>query len=290
MKSKKTTALKEVDQPFYGYWQALYHSFFNDKLYIDVGKRWRGFGITYLLLLMFIVTIPYSIYTINRFDHFFNQNLLLPFKKLPPLFIQNGQVSLDKPMPYFVKNDDNEIVAIVDTSGTITTMEARFPKLSLLITQNKFFYRTPNLSKFFNTAEENAPINEVTLDKRMTQVFNGEQWIKSSGIGGMRLVFEALVYPSLAAVTFAMYLVFYFAFSFMAQLLAKIVLKHEMSYKQAFRVLVVAGTPQVVVLMLGILFHQLFPGFGLLLISLLAFYFSFGVLSIKRESKKLVLR
>ena len=56
--------LKLIDAPVYRYWDALYMSFYSRRLYVDVGKRWRGLGIT--LSSICYGCIIYSIYFKNE--------------------------------------------------------------------------------------------------------------------------------------------------------------------------------------------------------------------------------
>lgn len=51
--SEQNKVLRKVDAPFYNYWQAIVLSFFSSRLYVDVGKRWKGLGFRYLLLIVF---------------------------------------------------------------------------------------------------------------------------------------------------------------------------------------------------------------------------------------------
>lgn len=97
-----------------------------------------------------------------------------------------------------------------------------------------------------------------------------------------------IIYPTIALVFFAINLVFLLVFALMGQFLARLFFHLTISYKQTSRLLAVSLTPQIVFLVLGLTFDWLFPGFGVVLIILLAFYFSFAVISLKRESQKLV--
>ena len=74
----------------------------------------------------------------------------------------------------------------------------------------------------------------------------------------------------------------------MAQLIAKLFMKLSITYAQAFRLLVVSSTPHVLVLLLLFFLNALVNGISLVLIGLFAGYFSFAVLALKRESKRLV--
>lgn len=286
----KEKALRSIDAPLYKYWQALYLSFFSSRLYVDVGKRWRGIGILYLLLLMFIITLPFALRVTLNFNQYFTDEIIEPLKKIPKLYVQNGKVSLDKPMPYLIKNNRGEVVSIIDTTGTVKSIDGTFPALSTLITKDEFIYRLPPPQFFFEqTAVQNtSPIYVQPLSTEMNEIFDGKQWVASSGIERARILSIVTLYPTIVLMFFVVYLAFFLAFAFMGQLVAKLFMKFNISYKQACRLLMVSATPQIVVLVVFLTLNWVFLGLGLLLILLLAGYFSFAVLSLKRESSKLV--
>ncbi|CEK10471.1 DUF1189 family protein [Legionella hackeliae] len=283
--------LRKIDTPFYNYFQAIVLSFFSRRLYVDVGKRWKGFGLFYLLLVMFIFTLPFALRVVADFSVFFEQQLVEPIKQLPPIYIQNGIVSFDKPMPYLIKNKAGQVVAIVDTTGTVKSIDNTFPHLAALITKDKFFYRVPSPQFFFTKqpTKEKDPVYVQPLNENINQIFDGKTWVESSGLSKIKWVSQLIIYPTVALIFFAIYLVFLLVFSLMGQFLARLFFHITISYKQTCRLLAVSATPQIFFLLVGLTLDWLFPGFGLVLIILLAFYFSFAVIALKRESQKLVI-
>ncbi|MFA5959781.1 MAG: DUF1189 family protein [Tatlockia sp.] len=288
MKGKKK-ALRQIDEPIYRYWQALYYSFFNPQLYVDVGKRWKGYGIGYLLLLLFVVTIPFSARLALEFCQFFEDDLLNPIRQLPTLYIQKGEVSLDKPMPYQIKNKKNEVVAIVDTTGVVTSLNGAYPKLTTLITKDKLYYRFPS-PQFFYSSEPittPSPTYFYSFSKESNSVFEGKNWVKSSGIGKLKYFFGFLIYPSVAFAFFALFVVLLLVFALMGQLIAKL-FKLSITYQQSARLVMVSITPFMVVIWSFFAFGILTNRFGIIMPLLIIFYFCFAVISLKRASHKLV--
>ncbi|VEG90437.1 DUF1189 family protein [Legionella spiritensis] len=287
--SRKGKALREIDKPVYNYWQALVLSFYSNRLYVDVGKRWRGLGLLYLLLLLVIITLPFSLRMTIDFREYFNTQLLDPLKKLPKLYIQNGQVSLDKPMPYMIRNENGAVVAIVDTTGKIKEMTNKFPALYVLITKDKIIYRLPTPKFYLSQASDDtaSPVYVQPISDSANQVFDGSEWANSSGINRLLLLSELTVYPTIVLMFFVIYSAFFLVFAFMAQLIAKLFMKFSLTYRQACRLLTVSSTPQILLLLAALTFNFMFYGFGLLLLILFAAYFGFAVISLKRESHKL---
>lgn len=284
--------LREIDKPFYRYWQALYHSFFNGRLYVDVGKRWQGYGLLYLLLVMFVVIIPFSIRVIINFNQFFQEELIKPLMELPTIYIQNGQASLDKPMPYIIKNNKNQAVIIVDTTGTVDSINAAYPHLNILITKDKMYYRTPSPQFFFETTKTSqlaTPIQVYPFSGQANAIFVGKDWVQSAGIMHLKLFFSALIYPTLALIFFAVFLCLFLAFALMGQFIARL-FRITISYKQAARLVMVSATPFMAVMWFSFALGNLEGRFRFLLPLIFIIYYCCAIIALKRESKKVVVK
>jgi hypothetical protein len=288
--TKQGKQLSDIDKPIYRYWQAIYQSFFNPKVYVDVAKRWKGLGLSYLLLVIFIFSIPFAIRFILEFNQFFLEKMVQPISALPTLYIQNGKVSLDKPMPYMIKNKQGQVAAIVDTTGVIKTMDGRYPELAILITKDRLFLRLPSSSFFFTTNEAQTANNVQVypFSDKANSVFIGKEWVKTSGIQNLKLFFGLLIYPTMALVAFGAFLVFILAIALMAQFIARLFFKISISYKQACRLLIVSLTPFMLVFWTLLALGYISGSYTFFLPLIMFSYFCYAVLALKRESHKLV--
>ncbi|MBA3537470.1 MAG: DUF1189 family protein [Tatlockia sp.] len=289
--TKKGKQLSDIDKPIYRYWQALYQSFFNPQVYVDVAKRWRGLGINYLLLVIFIFSIPFAIRFILEFNQFFQDKMVQPISALPTLYIQNGKVSLDKPMPFIIKNKQGQVAAIVDTTGVVKTMDGKYPELAILITQDRLFLRLPTSNFFFSPKETPNTANNIQVypfSDKANSVFIGKEWVKTSGIQNLKLFFGILIYPTMALVAFGAFLVFILAIALMAQFIARLFFKISITYKQACRLLIVSLTPFMLVFWTLLAFGTISGTYTFFLPLLMFTYFCYAVLALKRESHKLV--
>lgn len=288
--TEERKALRKIDKPFFRYWQALYHSFFNNELYVDVGKRWKGLGIGYLLLLMFVVTLPFSWRVTVDFKQFFAEQLILPLQQLPKMYIQNGNVSLNQPMPYVIKNKQNQAVAIVDTTGVVKTIDQTYPFLTILITKDKLFYRFPSPQFFYTTNNVQTPVSPIYVypfNKQSNSIFDGKEWVKTSGISHLKFFFATLIYPTVALIFFAVFVFVLLAFALMGQFIAYL-FKFSLSYRQASRLSMVSITPFMVVLWIFLTIGHFSTQSGFFLPLLFIAYYGYAVISLKRESQKLV--
>lgn len=287
---KAGKALRDVDAPFFRYWQALYLSFFSGRLYIDVAKRWKGLSIGYLLLLICIATFPFSARLAQNFNSFYEQQVIAPFSEIPKLYVQNGLVSLDKPMPYRIKNKEGKVVLIIDTTGQVNMIDAKNPNLTMLITRDQFLYRLPT-PQFFtgaNPEPENSEVYTQPFDKSMNQIFDGNEWMQSAGLDRVKWVSDFMFFPIVSGAFFALYLCFFFISTFMAQLAARLFIKKSLTYKQTFRLYVVSATPSVVLLFASLTTNIGKSFLGPLLLILIVLYFSFAVFTFKQEGNQLV--
>lgn len=291
MSESQASALTDLDTPHFGYWKAIYASFFSPALYVDVGKRWKGLSIKYLLLALFVVFIPVGVLVTCVMIQNLDRELVNPIRNLPEFYLQNGKVSLDKPMPYLVKDGSGAVKAIIDTTGKVTSMPREYPDLTIMITKDRLLYRIPVNPPVFSMQKSlgsDGVVEEYVFPADMNEIFNGAAWLDSSGIGRVKLMLVFIIYPSLVMALFGLYMVVFLVMAMMLQFVSYLFLRFSINYLQAFRILMVASTPQFVLLMLLLLFNRVFMGAGVLLFILIALYCSFGLISLRRESNKLV--
>ena len=127
----------------FGYFQALYMSFYSVDLYVDVRHRWRGMGLMYCLLVSLIFTLPWSIKILNDQSHFYYDELLPAVQALPELTIKEGVISSDLPQPYIIYNaKTKKPFIVIDTSGQISDItEDYYPSVVMLISKNALSVR-----------------------------------------------------------------------------------------------------------------------------------------------------
>lgn len=291
---RRKQKIKKIDTPLYRFWQALFLCFYSSKLYVDVVKRWPGFGIRYLLFYLLIACIPYSIKSIILMNESIQSQIVEPLNLIPEFTIENGKVYFDKMVPYFVKNSKGEVVVIVDNSDKITKIGKDNPNLVFLINSNKIYFKTPNLrflkgvknSKDFFQDKE---FNVYNLTSDYDGDFDGQEFLKESGIMGLKIFFLCSVYPVLVAIIFGMLVTLMLAIAIMGQVVAYAIFKFKITYKQACRVSAIAGTIGFWALMFFKTTDMETYSNNLICMAIVFIYFSYGILAAKRESKKMVL-
>lgn len=285
---KKQQNLKRMKDSIYSYRQALYMAFYSRRLYVDVVKRWRGFSFKYLLLLIMIATIPLSGRIIYKFNQALNEQMIEVINKLPPLEIHNGELIFDKPMPYFIKNKAGSVAIIIDTTGKVTKIDQSYPELMMLITKNNLYFQPPNVYLFPMSDGLKSPSVTVEPLDGMNEIFVGKEWIQTSGVLNLKWIGSALVYPIIVPLLFGMIATLSLVFTMLAQGVAWVIFKTKLSFKETCRLIIVASTAQALTSFLLLAFDFTFPGMQMMCGMMTFVYFSFAVLSVRRESNQLV--
>ncbi len=265
------------------YSKALYASFYSSILYTDVVKRWRGFGMGYLLFIIMLGAIPLSGRVIVAFNHFFKEDILFPIQALPLLTIQNGELTYTQPMPYLIKNNKGEVVSIIDTTGAVSEMNQEYPQLRVLITKNKMDFRPAGYKQFLGLAKNTMrnPIYTYSFDKGLNGVLSGTEWIDSTGISKLNTLMQIMVFPSVIIFYFGAFGIVVLLLSGLVQLYADIFFNLKLPFKASCRLLAVAATPTLALFFFIRCLDFALSGmswvYGVLLLS----YISYGLYSVK---------
>jgi hypothetical protein len=289
--TKEKNKLKPIDAPVYGYWSALWKSFYSRRLYVDIGKRWKGYGFIYLLLAIAIFSIPFFFRMTISFNQSFKEEITEPLLKMPLFYVQNGDVVFDKPMPYLIDNDKKQTVVIIDTTGTVNDFSDKYPYLTILINKNRISFRipTPQLFTMSTQAPENKskPIVQP-FGKGANFVFDGKKFVEQNSITGLKLASQALLYPIIVAIFFSLFIVFFPVLGFLGQTFSTIFFSFKISFSASCRLLIVAGTPMLLLLFLMLTFNSIFQGLGFILFFLLTAYYAFALHVLRAESRQVV--
>jgi len=276
------------EAPHYKARQAFYLAFFSKDLYIDVIKRWRGLGVFYFFIMISVMALPLSIQLMGKLNQAIEAHFLMPIKRLPPLSIRSGEVIFHSPMPYLIKDDDGEVISIIDTEGHINQLPARrYPFASILITKHNVHFNF-RLLDLLHVPEEKQPEskdNMISLAEVGNQDFFAAAWLESSHVKRSKIVLVMLIYPMVVIFNALFFMTILLSVSLFAQFAARMAFKVRLSFSEASRLLFVAVTPLTLICSILVLFHKTFPKQEVICIAFLAMYFSFGVLSYRRSHK-----
>jgi len=245
-------------------------SFFSKELYRDVGLNWKGVGFGYLFLLLAICWIP-GMFKIQRgLSHFIDKEVPPLVEQIPKVTITDGEVSIDQPQPYYIKDpDSNDVLAIIDTTGTIQSLDntdalVLLMKTQLIYRQNKVESRT-----FDFTEVEHFVLDK---DKIMGWLNIGKKWLVLAlypfallGSFIFRII-QALIYAAIGLVFAAL-------------------CKTKLSYAALLRLAVVAVTPCVIIRTVLESASAQLPMAGLWFFLLAMVYLLFGVKAVSQTEE-----
>jgi hypothetical protein len=136
-------------------------SFYSKSLYQDVGKNWGKTSFLYLFLLSAVCLIPIMFRVHSAVSDYLHKEAPKIVRQVPVVTIDKGLASVDEKMPYTIKDPDtNAPLIIVDTTGTVTSLEGS--EAIVLLTRTKlFFKRSPKDIRALDLSE----IDSLTIDQ-----------------------------------------------------------------------------------------------------------------------------
>lgn len=286
----KKQAIKPIDSANYRYWQALWRSFFDGNLYVDVYKRWRGFAYGYLAMLMAILALPLSVFALVHLYQGFNNKITKPLAHIPELSVQNGIVSAPNlTMPYKSLDKQGRVLLIIDTRDEPVLLKD-YPDALLLIAKNKVLYRTNVLGSALPGIGDSGvdSIMEEPLSPAMNQIFVGKDWVQNGHLNTLLAMAMLTVYPSIFLLLLSAYSIFIFLFATVGQIVSQTLMSLPLSYQESVRLLSVAATPQCALMGFVLSGVLSIPLSGLFLLGLIGAYFGYAVAVIKRQTRALI--
>jgi len=139
----------------------LFMSFYSRSLYQDVAMNWRKISLLYLLLLLAVCLIPLTFKIRASVSDYLMHEAPKIVKQFPVVSISKGQVSVDVPMPYTIKDPENNApFIIIDTTGQVTSL-AGSDALVLLTKTKLFFKRDSKESRILDFSD----IDSLVIDQ-----------------------------------------------------------------------------------------------------------------------------
>lgn len=293
MKNKKTN-LNAIDQRLYTYRQALYLAFYSNRLYIDVAKRWRGFGLSYFFLVIALAVFPFSIKSTLLFHDYLDQQLIQPLQKIPYFEIKQNKLIFDYFMPYVIKNNSGEVLVVFDEERNLTEINYLYPKWMLFITSDRYYMRSPELPFMRHIGHENEDYRSKQVSMQLFSelgpggVFSGKTLVEQVGFAKMKWYFLPVIYCVLTGFLYGLFSILFLFLAILARVTSHAIFKFRISFKNTYRLLMVSSSAAVMVFVLSLSFGEL-PFMGVCLLIGISIYFSYAILSVKRESKQMVI-
>ncbi len=271
------------------YWRAIFLSFYSQKFYLEVARSWRGTGLAYSLFVIVLAALPFSLKTMVRFNQFYNDELIEPLKKMPALTIQQGQLHFDYFMPFLIKNNRSEVVVVIDSAGQLTTVNYIYPHWMMLVTEDNLYFRMPPFSLLLEPTKSDPAYETINFKDINNDSFNATEWIKNIHLMGQKWLFMAMIYPLFSGVLFGFFCGLNALMTIIGKVLAHTIFKLPLGFKETYRMMSVSSSCGVSLFILSLTFFGRIPFMGTFLMISISFYFSYAMLSIKRDYRQLAL-
>ena len=99
---------------------------------------------------------------------------------------------------------------------------------------------------------------------------------------------QVMIYPIIVGIFFSIFIVFFSVLGLLGQTFSGIFFAFKIDFMTSIRLLIVAGTPMLLVLLLMLTLNSVFSGLGLILFFLLIAYYSFALYVLRAESRQVV--
>lgn len=237
-------------------------AFFSKSLYRDVGRNWKGRGLVFLFSVVALCTIPFVLLVQSELSELLNEQAPRIARQMPAIKINKGKVWVDKPEPYYIKDDKSgDPLIIFDTTGQVRSLTGT--KAIMLVSQTAITVRN---DEGRTKTIDLSGIDNFFMDRRLFYAWT-EELEKS-------LVF--LLYPFAVFISFLVRLLEIAIFAATASFFAKSS-GPLMDYRKYMRLAAVSMTPSMV---LGSVFNitgGIFPLWWLTSLPLTAAYLLFAV-------------
>jgi Protein of unknown function (DUF1189) len=235
-------------------------SFYSRDLYREVVKKWKGPGLVYLAVLLVFCWAAQMMKVQTGITHFVRQDGAVLVHHVPDISISDGRVSTNVETPYYIKDRNGTVVAIIDLTGQYTSLKNTSAKL--LLTRDHLLFK--NNGKMRTTDLEN--VKSFHMDQA-----RAEKWLH-------------FVRTWVAIVFFLVALVFSFIYRTIQALIYALIgmlfagiMKVKLDYLTLMRLAIVAVTPAIIVDTLHGLWNIHTPLWSLVCFVIAMAYLAFGI-------------
>jgi hypothetical protein len=246
----------------YSYFHALILSFFSKSLYQDVGRKWRGTGLAYLLVILALVWIPTVIKGHLGLKAFVENDAPGITQQIPAITITNGKASTDAPLPHLIKDPKSgDTIAIIDTRQAAEPENSE--SIPLVLTQTKLVtHKDARETRIYDLSS----VGRFFIDRAKVEgwLATGKRW------------FFPILYPVGVLFSFIFRAIQILIYALIGLLFSRL-LNVNLDYKALMRLAAVAITPMLVLDLILEFVPVHIPFFALLGIAIELGYLFFAV-------------
>ncbi len=117
----------------------LWMAFYDGAIYEDVARNWQNRPFLYLLLLLALCWIPFTIQTQNQVDVWVSREAPFYIDQIPDLTLSDGELSTSSITPTLLRDRDGMVLVVIDPTGQYTSLEDT--EAPILVTRTQIFIR-----------------------------------------------------------------------------------------------------------------------------------------------------
>lgn len=252
----------------------LVSSFYDKQFYHTVLTVKKNKWIRYLLLLSFLLTIPFSVQLFFSIQGLLKKDIPFIVSQVPRIEIKNGEVTVFEESPVQIKSADGKLLCLVDPNNEDISISEEGDIPIILGKNAVIFQQSKNERRMFSLSS----IRDFNIDQSIVN-----HWIS--------------FYP----IVYTIIIIFYFFWNIFALLIITLLysivsvvmsklLKIEFRYARLFGLSVVASTASVILDILLTSFNIKIPYLWFLKLLTSTYFIYFGLKSystINEEQKKL---
>lgn len=255
--------------PQYGLFQAIFMSFYSRKLYRDVAVNWGAKSLVYLLMLLCLSWIFFTVQIQRSLITGYSALSEAMVTQIPVMTLNNGKLSTPLAKPYLITDPQSgEELVVIDTTGQYTSLDQT--KAFILITDSKILIRPKPNQQRIN--ELPAKLNFTFHPEKVNDLINKfiyflwiPIFILSISISFIYRMLQSLIYAVLGKL--------------MGYLMGV-----QLSYWQIVQVMMVAITPVIVTCTVLHSLYIVIPHHNLFYFLLAMGYLVYGILANKPDT------
>lgn len=114
-------------------------AFYEGAIYEDVARNWRNRTFLYLLLLLALSWIPFTIQTQNQVDEWISREAPFYIDQIPDVTLSDGELSTSSFTPTLLRDRDGMVLVVIDPTGQYTSLDDT--EAPILVTRTQIFVR-----------------------------------------------------------------------------------------------------------------------------------------------------
>lgn len=243
-------------------------SFYSTDLYRDTALNKKGVGFGYLFLLLAVCWFVLVLGVDYRVGLTLDEYAPPLISQFPTVTIIDGQASIEEIQPYYINDPETgEIIAIIDTTGSINSLEGT--RASVLLTKtNVMFKKNERETRSFELDDIESFLLDQEILTTLVDVTKSYLWIA--------------IYPFALVGSYIYRIIQVLIYAAFGLILASI-LKTELEYPQLLRLATVAVTPCIIINTFFWLFGISLPLGGFMFFILAMAYLFLGVKAVAEK-------